>query len=338
MRRQTSLGLGLCLGSGALVGKGGGLRLTSHHSMSHSPRTCITIPLRLTGTKCVLQIHVIWCSRAAGHTGRKSAGGQRQVGGQSDTWGKTSQQANRQNQPQGDGAPGTPHNMRARMHPTCIQSLVNTNAHPAQLCARTGPAHKQCPRTTAKGRKKPPPHIFLGSACRLGTRVCCYPTRLPAHKKMQAVGRWASSLAACPPSRAPLVASLIRPTLTAGSASSTASSWMAGAAGRRTYSVSLPCTMTVSRTHPVNANPQAHPVPTKVVEVPLDIAKGPKGKNLPGRAPLGPRLNEYERRVSWGPAFVVFRPFCFLSRVPCVLPPGPPQPRARMSHPPPPSH
>jgi hypothetical protein len=67
--------------------------------------------------------------------------------------------------------------------------------------------------------------------------------------------------------------------------------------------------MTVSRTHPVNANPQAHPMPTKVVEVPLDIAKGPKGKNLPGRAPLGPRLNEYERRVSWGPAFALFRLF-----------------------------
>jgi hypothetical protein len=64
--------------------------------------------------------------------------------------------------------------------------------------------------------------------------------------------------------------------------------------------------LTVSRTCRENVNPQANPSPTKVVESPLDIARGPGGTNILGRARLGPRLNEYERRVSgalsqWAP-------------------------------------
>ena len=125
----------------------------------------------------------------------------------------------------------------------------------------------------------------------------------PLSSVMQAVGRFVGGaggalLSAAVACRAPLLASAVRPALCAVPGPlSAASGWLGGGASRG-YSVTLPTAMTVSRTHPGNHNPQAHPVPTKVVEAPLDIAKGPKGKNLPGRAPLGPRLNEYERRVS----------------------------------------
>jgi hypothetical protein len=147
--------------------------------MSHSPRTCITVPLRLTGTKCVLQIHVIWCSRAARHTGRESAGGQRQVGGQNDEWGKTSQQANRQKQPHGDGPPAPA--TRARVHPAPIFSEHKFTPSPA-ACTQM-PYTQAMPAHHSQRRQRKHPSHFFGSACRLGTRVCCYPTRLPAQKK-----------------------------------------------------------------------------------------------------------------------------------------------------------
>ena len=60
---------------------------------------------------------------------------------------------------------------------------------------------------------------------------------------------------------------------------------------------SSPAALTVSRTCADNVNPQANPTPTKVVESPLDIARGANGKNVPGRPAQGARLNEYERRV-----------------------------------------
>jgi hypothetical protein len=46
-----------------------------------------------------------------------------------------------------------------------------------------------------------------------------------------------------------------------------------------------------------NLHPLADPTPTLVVEAALDIAIGPKGKNVPGKPPQGQGLNEHERLV-----------------------------------------
>ncbi len=48
-----------------------------------------------------------------------------------------------------------------------------------------------------------------------------------------------------------------------------------------------------------NLHPLANPTPTLAVEGALDIAVGPKGKNLPGKPAQGHTLNEYERLVCY---------------------------------------